>query len=179
MGGLEDDQESGKAWRDTTWLRDWLSRQWNFSAQPHWQLAEVLRKTGYVDEANEMAYNAKEFERANASTSLMTWLGLTAQSLSVGYGYKPYRSVLLVIFFVGLGAYVFSRAPEGRAQGIRYGFVYSFDMLLPLVKLREKHYDIDIVGKARYYLYFHKIMGFVLAGFIVAGLSGITKTPLS
>jgi hypothetical protein len=58
------------------------------------------------------------------------------------------------------------------------GIAYSVDMLLPIIKLRECHYDIDFEGQfrpARYYFYFHKFMGYVLASFLVAGLSGLTK----
>jgi hypothetical protein len=48
-------------------------------------------------------------------------------------------------------------------------------MLLPIVKLNEQHYKIDLQGWVRYYFYFHKLMGYVLGSFIVAGLSGLTK----
>ena len=54
------------------------------------------------------------------------------------------------------------------------GLTYR-NLELPLVRLREKHYSIDLAGRARYYFYFHKIMGWVLASFFVAGLSGITQ----
>jgi len=56
-----------------------------------------------------------------------------------------------------------------------YGVSYSFDLLLPIIRLREQHYCIDLAGWARYYFYIHKIMGWVLASFLVAGLSGLTK----
>ncbi|TCF96875.1 hypothetical protein BZM26_34910 [Paraburkholderia strydomiana] len=56
-----------------------------------------------------------------------------------------------------------------------HGYAYSFDMLLPLIKLRDKHYDIDIESSARYYFYFHKLAGWALGSFIVAALAGLTK----
>ena len=46
---------------------------------------------------------------------------------------------------------------------------YSFDMLLPIIRLRESHYQVDLKTWARYYFYFHKIMGYVLASFLIAG----------
>jgi hypothetical protein len=64
---------------------------------------------------------------------------------------------------------------EAQINGMPYGFAYSFDMLLPLIKLRERHYSIDLAGWPRYYFYFHKSIGFVLASFLVAGLAGLTK----
>ncbi len=56
-----------------------------------------------------------------------------------------------------------------------YGISYSLDMLLPIIKLRESHYKIDLAGYARYYFYFQITMGYVLASFLVAGLAGLTK----
>jgi hypothetical protein len=55
------------------------------------------------------------------------------------------------------------------------GISYSFDMLLPVIKLRDAHYQIDLAGWPRYYFYVHKVAGFVLASFLVAGISGLTK----
>jgi hypothetical protein len=48
-------------------------------------------------------------------------------------------------------------------------------MFLPLVKLRDEHYKIDLDGGTRYYLYGHKIAGWIIGSFIVAGISGLTK----
>jgi hypothetical protein len=56
-----------------------------------------------------------------------------------------------------------------------HGYSYSFDMLLPIIQLRPSHYDIDLKGRARYYFYVHKIIGWALASFLVAGLAGLTK----
>jgi len=56
-----------------------------------------------------------------------------------------------------------------------YGIAFSFDMLLPIVKLRDYHYTVDLKGWARYYFYFHKLMGYLLASFLIAGLTGLTK----
>jgi hypothetical protein len=48
-------------------------------------------------------------------------------------------------------------------------------MLLPIIKLREKHYEIDITSRARYYLYFHKLVGYALGMFIVAAITDLIK----
>jgi hypothetical protein len=48
-------------------------------------------------------------------------------------------------------------------------------MLLPIIRLREKNYDIDIDGPPQFYSYFHKIMGYILASFLIAGLAGLAK----
>jgi hypothetical protein len=48
-------------------------------------------------------------------------------------------------------------------------------LLLPIIRLREKHYQIDLESRVRYYFYLHKIMGYVLASFLIAGIAGLTK----
>ncbi|MGJ4960134.1 hypothetical protein ACQR1H_31160 [Bradyrhizobium sp. HKCCYLRH2015] len=57
------------------------------------------------------------------------------------------------------------------------GLAFSFDMLLPIIRLREKHYtDVDLrPGVAQYYFYGHKIMGYVLASFVIAALAALMK----
>jgi hypothetical protein len=64
---------------------------------------------------------------------------------------------------------------QGRRHGMPYGIAYSIDMLLPIIQLRKMHYDIDLDGWARYYFYFHKIMGYVLGSFLVVGISGLVQ----
>jgi hypothetical protein len=54
------------------------------------------------------------------------------------------------------------------------GPIYALDMLLPIIRLREEHYKIELNGIARYYFYFHKLMGYLLGSFLVAGISGLT-----
>jgi len=54
-------------------------------------------------------------------------------------------------------------------------FFYSMDNLLPVINLREVHTKIDLPAGARFYFYFHKIAGWLLASFILAGLAGITQ----
>ena len=60
---------------------------------------------------------------------------------------------------------------------IPWGIAYSLDMLLPIIKLRDMHYEIDLSGWARYYFYAHKLAGYVLVGFPAARLGGDQLTP--
>ncbi len=52
---------------------------------------------------------------------------------------------------------------------------YSFDMALPLIELNKRHEGVKHAGIVTVYFYFHKIAGFVLVSFLIAGLSGLTK----
>ena len=141
-----------------------------YSRQPYEQLATVLQTQGDTGRATAIRYSARERERREAPS---LWLKLLDSV--VGYGYYPEKSFGWAAFFVILGAVVLQMSGEGPKNGMPLGFAYSFDMLLPVVRLREKHYSIDLAGPARYYFYFHRIMGWVLASFLVAGLSGLTK----
>lgn len=61
-------------------------------------------------------------------------------------------------------------------NGMPWGFSYSLDLLLPIIRLREYHYEkVNVKGWARYYFYLHQLMGYLLAYFLIAGLSGLTK----
>jgi hypothetical protein len=95
--------------------------------------------------------------------------------LVIGYGYHLERALFWVAGFLIAGIAVLRISGEGRRHNMPFGIAYSFDMLLPIIRLREKHYEIDLKSWARYYFYVHKVMGYVLASFLIAGLSGLVK----
>jgi len=80
-----------------------------------------------------------------------------------------------VLGFVVLGALVLRVSGEGAANHMPFGIAYSLDMLLPVIRLREAHYEIELRGWPRYYFYGHKLMGYVLASFVVAAVGGLTQ----
>jgi uncharacterized protein YjbI with pentapeptide repeats len=160
--------------RDTAWYIDWLARQVKYSPQPYEQLASVLRKAGHSDKADEILYAGRNRGLKNAS-GLLEWAWLFSLKVLIGYGYRIYYSSYWFIGFVGLGTLVLWVTGQGQSNKMPYGFSYSLDMLLPIVRLRERHNEIDLSGFARYYFYVHKVMGYVLVSFLLAGLAGLTK----
>ena len=99
-------------------------------------------------------------------------------TIGYGYGFRYFYSLIWMVALVVLGTVVFLRTEEGKTKNISFGIEYSLDMLLPIIKLREIHYRIDFNDgwrPARIYFYFHQLMGYVLAFFVIAGLSGLTK----
>jgi len=159
--------------QNSSWFREWLARQGSYSPQPYEHLASILLKAGYKDKASDILYASRERERSEAGWPYWAWL--TALKFVIGYGYRIYYAFVWVFLLVAIGALVFRRTEEARKNRMPYGIAYSVDMLLPIIKLRERHYDIDLPGWPRYYFYFHKIMGYVLASFLIAGLSGLTR----
>jgi hypothetical protein len=65
------------------------------------------------------------------------------------------------------------------ARDSRFGyvdlFVYSLDSFLPFVHLRDAFGDVDLKSPSKYYFYIHKLAGYVIGSFIIAGLAGLYK----
>jgi hypothetical protein len=164
----------------------WLGRTatQRFDPWPYREVADFLQKTGDDGASRAVGIGGKNRERAQACKSTLSLSGfeygptciyLWLSFLIIGYGYRLYLSVIWSAVFIISGAIIFRHMKDSRDSEIPIGLAYSFDMFLPLVKLRDKHYDLDVKSRARYYLYVHKLAGWVLGSFIVAALSGLTK----
>ena len=121
-------------------FNSWFDKLLQYSRQPYEQLATVLQTQGEIGSATAVRYSARdrERERREATDPVRLWLRLL--DLVVGYGYYPQNTFRWAAGFVVLGALVLRIFGEGPKNGMPFGFAYSFDMLLPLVRLREKHY---------------------------------------
>ena len=93
----------------------------------------------------------------------------------IGYGYNNGIALLWFAALTLLGAWACGMSPFGRRMRAAQRFWYSFDMALPLIQLNKRHEAIKLSGGVLVYFYVHKLAGFVLASFLVAGLSGLTK----
>jgi uncharacterized protein YjbI with pentapeptide repeats len=173
FGGAEAAERDRKA-RPVKWFKSWLGKQDPYAPAPYEQLASVLRSQGQPEAADDMLYASKERERTQAPFLRRAWL--TATKWVIGYGYHIERTLMWIAGFLIAGIAVLRISGEGPSNGMPFGIAYSFDMLLPIIRLREKHYtEIDLQGWPRYYFYVHKIMGYVLASFLIVGLAGLTK----
>jgi hypothetical protein len=160
--------------RNVSQFLGWLEKHKQYYPQPYEQLAAVFQKQGLKDAAEDLLYEGKNRELREA-TDQFHRLFLRFHKYFIGYKYRMYYAVFWILGFVLLGMIVLRFSKQGPANGMPYGIAYSIDMLLPIIKLRQKHYEIDLKGWARYYFYFQIMMGYVLASFIIAGLSGLTK----
>jgi len=162
-----------------TWII-WLKRDKSFTPQQYEQLAKVLRESGQDDKADDVLFAGKERERDQLWKDRLwgSWVWSSLKLALIGHGYRIYWALGWVVALILFGACVFSDTRESMNKGMLYGLAYSLDMLLPIIHLREKHQEIDFGGgfrPARYYFYFHQLMGYVLASFLIAGLSGLTQ----
>ena len=171
FGGLETEEDMAS--RPAEWWEGWLAKHEQYSPQPYEQLASVLRKFGYEQKAYDILYAGKNRNRAESPWPTRLWL--TMHWALIGYGLRLHRALGWTLLLILLGAGVLRISGEGPRNRMPYGIAYSFDLLLPIVKLREHHYNIDLHGWSRYYFYAHRLMGYMLASFLIAGLAGLTK----
>ena len=92
-------------------------------------------------------------------------------------GSKRIRTLWWVLGFTLLGTAVLVWHRQGPERLSAKAF-FSLDRLLPrLVELDKTHDEVEagLTGWVRRYFYLHKIVGYVLAGFLLAGLAGLTQ----
>jgi len=175
--------------------KNWLKKG-RYSPQPYEQAATVLRQSGEPELANSMLYAGKERERdeAWAEHDIGKWFLFTGLKYTIGYGLgtRYFRALWWSLGFILLGTLVCLSARKhenlselvvsvaktdqnGKTPNYWVCAFYSLDMLLPLIRLWGKHERIDMPPWQCYYFYIHKMFGWVLATFIVAGLSGLTQ----
>lgn len=161
-----------------TWYQNLLDRQAasRASYEPYKQIAEMLTGQGAVEEAARLSIRGHDVMREDALQhhEFLSYATMLFYGLTVGYGYHPEFAIIWAILFTVYGALIFRKTPEALQNHMPYGLAYSFDMLLPIVRLREKHYEIDLAGRERYYFYVHKLVGWVLGLLLAAVMTGLT-----
>jgi hypothetical protein len=143
----------------------------------------VLRSTGHETKSREILYAGRAREHrvtlgAHSWTvsDIRQWMWLSLKWLFIGYGYKIHFSLYWIVALILLGMFALQLSGQGPAKGLRfYGIAYSIDMLMPIVELRKHHYDIELDSWVRGYFYVHKVFGYILPSFLIAGISGLTK----
>lgn len=179
LGGLGEGDAESMAQRDVEWMLEWLSAQTNtanlYTPQPYQQLAKVVGELGFVSKREEILYAMRDSERTSDNISAERQIWLTLQWLVIGYGYDNIRSLipfgLLVVFGAWLGRY----AETTRALSPAKRFWFSLDRALPFVELglaNEVEAPKNWVGS---YYYVQAILGFILASFLFAGLTGFAE----
>jgi hypothetical protein len=173
--------------RDSEWFIKWLKRDETFSPQPYEQLANVLRESGYPSKANAIRYAARKRSRREAlerregkPREWPRWIGLTLLQYTIGYGIGAryfrvlwwFGGITLIGFLVLLGS-----IEKSNWDLLKMAWA-SFDQVLPIVKLNEGHEKLILGICSSWtiaYFYVQKLVGYVLGGFLGAGLAGLTQ----
>jgi uncharacterized protein YjbI with pentapeptide repeats len=152
------------------------------SPDPYNFLAEILRNQGNVSLARKFLIAKKDRELDEETWgNFFSKFGLWLSKHTIGYGHDFVQVLKLFMGVWAFGAIFIWRAKCGRNVNIIHGtsvnsLAYSLDMLLPIISLRKAHDDhVDLKGLIALYFYFHKIFGYYLTIFVIAGLSGITQ----
>jgi hypothetical protein len=162
------------------WFIPWLRKEKIYSPEPYRQLAAAFRDAGLEDKAMQILFKGKQRERhiLRPFSKFLSTLSL----IFIGYGYHYEYSVYWCAGFVLCGVLVLTFTREGRdcrRQNPDFGysdlFFFSLDAFLPFVRLRNRFGDIDFKSWIRFYFYVHRLAGYVIGSFILAGLAGITK----
>jgi len=165
--------------RPVDWYDAWLRKQDFFSPQPYVQLAAILRQAGQPDKANDVSYLGKLREETNSDG--MAKFGLMISRITIGYGYRYARALWWVIGFTGIGAIILTASGQARKATNRvsefgWASVYSLSMLVPALGIKGRWSDeVRLSGYVELYFILHQVAGFVLGGFVLAGLAGWTQ----
>ncbi len=178
LGGFGASEHDRLDERGSSWFVEWLAKDRSYSPQPYRHLADVLRATGHEDMAGDILFAGREHERRETDWWPPKWLWLWILKLFIGYGYglRYFYALYWIAGLTVFGTIFLCCAKESDRDGTKLGFWYSLDMLLPIIHLREQHYThVDLKTRVKYYFYLHKIMGYVLISFVLAGLSGLVE----
>ena len=162
--------------RHAVWYVDWLARDVSGSFQPYRQLARVLESYGADATARTVLVAGRDRHRARLPWwSPERWFLWTLR-WTIGYGYGAGELCALVwaFVFVFIGGLIARCTGESCPGGQRLGFWYSADLLLPGVQLSPSFRECELRGWPRYYFRVHRLAGFTLLLFVVAGLTGLT-----
>lgn len=165
-----------------------MARHRPFSPQPYEQLAKVLRASGEPDKADDILYAARERQRRGYRNDRerRKWLFMEAQKWTIGYGLglRYFRVLFWVALFTLLGTELlrlFGNQPDHSWLQL---FFASFDQLLPAITLDPSHEALFTTAPTDgspqpagliIYFYIHKLFGWLLGIFLLAGLAGLTQ----
>ena len=157
------------------WYVKWLGNA-PMAMQPYNQLAAVLNAEGKREEANKVLFEGLERLRSQAKGSQFVIMSMQRYIVGYGIGTGYFHALGVAVLFVMLGRIVIWFSRENSYRRDELGFLYSLDTLIPIISFRKKNQDLELWTKSsRAYFYFHKICGYVLTSFVLAGFAGLTR----
>lgn len=145
------------------------------------------RRAGHEQEARRVAIAKQRARRRRLPRPARLWNRLLG--VTVGYGYQPWRAVWWLFGFVAVGALLFASAyPEALTATappeqlpVFVPVIYSLDVLLPIVDLRQQDFWIPDATRPwgwAYLIWFWLSIGagWVLTTAVAAAVTGLLKT---
>ncbi len=186
LGGGSLDAVDPTMARPTAELVGWLARDRSFTRQPYQQLAGVFTTAGDPNRATDILFAARYREELLGWEAGEWWdaAGLAALRVTIGYGlgYKFFRVLWWVLGFCVLGTLVLLCCRAGREKGLLWCFGASLDQLIPFATLSPEFAPFfddprreRLAGWQVAFFGVQSLVGFVLGGFVGAGLGGLTQ----
>jgi hypothetical protein len=162
---------------DVSWFKGWLERQEHYSPQPYEQLASVLLKQGYGNKSRDILFASRKREHFEAADWLREILWLPLLYLFTGYGYRMEHAFYAAAALTLLGTIImFLWGPSPYKRKFWDSIEYSVDRLLPnAIQLHKSSDEPQLVWGVRRYFFLHQLLGFLLAFFIIAGITGLIR----
>ena len=183
LGGLGAAGAADMAKRPSAWFIEWIKRDTTFSPHPYKLFADLLREDGYPSKASDILFAGRERARVMAwrKGDWPLWSSMTFLKHTIGYGLgRGYLRIARWIFALILLGFLilWSHLPAADRDFFTL-FWASVDWLLPLVELDAYHKqlfnDLELSKLELIYFYIHKMVGYVVFGYLAAGLAGLTK----
>jgi hypothetical protein len=196
FGGLDAEADDSLGNRRSPWFVDWLRKDEPHTPQPYRQCARVMDEMGHPEIADDVLYAGRERDRVELlkNKDYLPALGLWFLKATIGYGHGAARYFRALFWVFGLtlagvlmlmctgdytllnGDVAWSGATLGQQMLtlVKAGS-YSLDKLLPVMDLPAHHINIMLGDASRLYFQLHKLMGYILALFLLAGITGLTK----
>jgi hypothetical protein len=196
FGGLAAEADDNLGNRRSPWFVDWLRKDEPHTPQPYRQCAKVMDEMGHPEIADDVLYASRERDRDEMlrNRDFLPALGLWFLKATIGYGHGAARYFRTLYWALGLtvtgvlmltgtqdytllnGGVVWSEASFGQQLlTLAQAASYSLDKLLPVIDLPAHHVDVVLSEVSRLYFQLHKLMGYILALFLLAGITGLTK----
>ena len=189
LGNSRRDEDTPLLQRDLSWMLSWLEKDCDGTTQPYEFLALKLSEIGQKDKAKDLLFHRALVEWKDESTGIGAKIVGAFSLVFIGFGYRIHYALAWVVALWVIGAWLaykqdifaVQRTCSGTGRSTHRcldAIVFSLDFLLPVVELDRKNYEDyfpRLEARERYYFYFHRLMGFALASFVIAGLSGFVK----
>ncbi|MEL6963077.1 MAG: pentapeptide repeat-containing protein [Pseudomonadota bacterium] len=196
FGGLDAEADDNLGNRRSPWFVDWLQKDEPHTPQPYRQCARVMDDMGHPEIADDVLYAGRERDRVEMvrNAHYMPALGLWFLKATIGYGHGAARyfrtlywvlglTLAGVLMLMGTGDYVLVNGQIGwsgasvdqKVLTLVQAASYSLDKLLPIMDLPTHHLNVILGDMSRLYFQGHKLMGYILALFLLAGITGLTK----
>jgi hypothetical protein len=172
-------------------LLDLIKDHSEYSADVYANLADVYRRHGEIDDANDVYIAGRRRERTqlwreHPWTNVFKYSSNCLQDIVTGYGHRLSRALIFAAAFVAIGSWVFHREEEmvvkddkdaERYKGRYRPFWYSLSLLLPIIDLEDARIWTPRTERrnARFYLRLHVLLGYLLVPIGLAALTGIIK----